>query len=426
MTPDRSDEARDLMDRLDRALPPHTRAVYENGDDPLVDAARQLAELPLPALDAEAVNRIEARIQARLHVTMPVSDAPASRHSVLRVLRLAVAACLVIFIFAVVGAAQASTSSLPGDTLYPVKRAIESGRLALVGTNDEAALRIELADRRVSEFGALLGRGDVYPRALEEASDQLWAAGRLLDAGHGDSAQLGPRIDTIAAQQAALATQAIPSASVEVQTRLQTVTGDSTVLHELYGDGTPLILDAVATEEVTREPTEAPARTATASFTPTPTATTTPSVTPTATETATVTATSTATLTLTPTATRRSVTPTRRPPSDSILPEPAATRMPTMVPQPHRYPTVTPGNSENASGQQGGAPGNSENAPGQQDNGPGNSENAPGQQDDGPGNSENAPGQQVDGPGNSENAPGQQDDGPGNSENAPGHTKTDK
>ena len=69
------------------------------------------------------------------------------------------------------------------------------------------------------------------------------------------------------------------------------------------------------------------------------------------------------------------------------------------------------------------SPGNSENAPGQDPAGPGNSENAPGQDPAGPGDSENSPGHDPAGPGNSENAPGHDPAGPGNSENAPGKFK---
>ncbi len=416
MTPDRSDESRDLMDRLDRALPPHTHTVHADGDDPLVDAARRLAEAPHVALSDAAVRRIEARVQARLAETPSLgsSDLFSHRHTLLRVLRLAVAACLVIFVLGTVSAVHASASSLPGDTLYPVKRAIESGRLAVVATSDEANLRVELAIRRVDEFRRLLARGDVYPHALEESSNQLWTAARLLDAGAGDRDRLGPQIDGVAQQQAALAAQAFPAASVEEQAQLQTVTGDSTVLHELYGDGSPISVEPAATDEPAAIPlVSSPVPSLT------PSATAPPTSTPTATMTPTVTMTATATVTATVTPTRRAITPTRRPLSDSIVPQPGATRLPTLVPHPGRFPTLTP----TAPGAQAG---NGQSAPGQQDGGPGNSENAPGQQDDGPGNSENAPGQQDDGTGNSENAPGQQDDGPGNSENAPGQTKTDK
>ncbi len=54
------------------------------------------------------------------------------------------------------GVGFASTSSLPGDTLYPVKRAIENGRLKLTrGESAKAKLEIEFAGRRKRESDAL-------------------------------------------------------------------------------------------------------------------------------------------------------------------------------------------------------------------------------------------------------------------------------
>lgn len=61
------------------------------------------------------------------------------------------------FVIALSGVAAASSGSLPGDTLYPVKRAVEQGRV-LMARNDEsrAGVYADLADRRLTETEALV------------------------------------------------------------------------------------------------------------------------------------------------------------------------------------------------------------------------------------------------------------------------------
>lgn len=76
------------------------------------------------------------------------------------------------------GAAYASGEALPGDGLYPVKRALEAARLALAFNSAEALdLRLQFANRRAAEAQALaaLGRmeeataaGESYERAMAE------------------------------------------------------------------------------------------------------------------------------------------------------------------------------------------------------------------------------------------------------------------
>ncbi len=435
MTSDRLDDARHLMDRLDRALPPHTHAIDgEHDDDPLVEAARRLAAAPPPALSPDVVDRIEARLLARLAELAPPPghSQAASRGAGGRLLRLAVAACLIFLFMGAFGMARASADSLPGDALYPVKRAIESGQLALVSQDDEAGLRVEFAERRVDEFRRLFERGTVYPQALEEATDQIGRALRLVGTGEAGGDRLDAEIRHIIEQQAALATQAIPAAPPAAQLRLESVLDENARLWADVGpEPDPAAPDA-GEPTVTVPPRASPTPTpppATAS--PTPSATPTASVTPV--PSATPSATHTATAQSSPT---RGMTPTPRPPAD-LAPEPLV--VPSRTPPGHG-PTPGLGNSPPGQGgphpgqgnngappgQQDGSPGNSGNAPGQQSDGPpGNSGNAPGQQPDGPpGNSGNAPGQQPGGPhpGQGDNGvpPGQQDGSPGNSGNAPG------
>lgn len=75
------------------------------------------------------------------------------------------------------GTVWAAQSALPGDVLYPVKRASESVRLALArDPGAKARLHLELADRRLEELRALLER-----RRAGEAVD-IGAAMRAFEA----------------------------------------------------------------------------------------------------------------------------------------------------------------------------------------------------------------------------------------------------
>lgn len=80
----------------------------------------------------------------------------------------AVASVILIFLVAGTGTVAASTSSMPDDTLYPVKLASEQVRLGLTrGDINKARVNVRLADRRVKEIVYLANRGD--SRRLERA-----------------------------------------------------------------------------------------------------------------------------------------------------------------------------------------------------------------------------------------------------------------
>lgn len=80
----------------------------------------------------------------------------------------AVASVILIFLIAGTGTVAASTSSMPDDTLYPVKLATEQVRLGLSrGDIKKARVNVGLADRRVKEIVYLAKKGD--SRRLERA-----------------------------------------------------------------------------------------------------------------------------------------------------------------------------------------------------------------------------------------------------------------
>ena len=309
-----SDDIHDLMERLDRAIPPHTPTVNGDDADPLVVVARRLAQGPEVRLSEAAINRIEGRLRQRVtaqHRTnhrRPVSLTP--RRTWMTIARYAAAALLVV-ILAVTGLTSVSADSLPGDQLYPVKRAVEDVRLALAPANSEPGLRIDFAGRRLDEFQTLLlDRREFYPRALEEASDELNRVLDLLADGHGDRAELDPRLVMLARRQAKLVERATPLVkSAHHRQQLAAVTAENQAVQQrLAAEGT--------VPDFTPDVSEPPAPTPTAAPTVTPTLT--PS--PTATPTATATPTPTPTLTGTPNLREASTGATRTPPGHGATP----------------------------------------------------------------------------------------------------------
>lgn len=363
-------ETRDLMDRLDQAVPPNTKAVDGAEGDPLVDAARRLAQAPDVRLPNVSLNRIEAKLRAHtreLHAASAAAQpAPSTSRQPFpdlsrrvtrpkwqrtgRLWRYAAAACLA-FILTVSGLTRASASSLPGDHLYPLKRAVEAQRLALVTDDNEPDLRVELAGRRVKEFDRLLSRDRVYPRALEEAAGHMaWTIDLLTD-GHGSWATAGPRMIHLVDLESLLITRAMYITSPEVQARLAAVAARNDEMRQLIkaklspsSDGEPPTDPAVEPDATPTETgTPAPSYTATPSPTATPSVTPTPSLTP---------------------------TPTR------TTPAPSATYQPTTAPEAYGTPTRTPPGH-------GPTPGLGDSPPGQGGDNPGvgNSGQPPGQED---------------------------------------------
>jgi hypothetical protein len=105
-----------------------------------------------------------------------------SRLSLPVILRPAFAAAA-IFVLVLAGATSAAASSLPGDTLYPVKRATEDVRLAL--TFDDVArtqLLSELTDRRLEELAEIVKRRPASaPTATQEYADAVNNFANALD-----------------------------------------------------------------------------------------------------------------------------------------------------------------------------------------------------------------------------------------------------
>jgi hypothetical protein len=165
--------------------------------------------------------------------------------------RLAVAAWSILLVFALVlassGTVYASAGALPGDTLYPVKLAVEDARLFVAADDDEVLLQIEFLDRRMDEMERLaaLGRENDLEQASDAFSSSVSAAARSLDTLEGKSNQ---------PEQAALLENALLShterltvlletapeqARPGLQRALENASRGSQVLHDLFPGGFP-------------------------------------------------------------------------------------------------------------------------------------------------------------------------------------------
>ncbi len=295
---------------------------------PLLEMALLTARLKSPRLPEARVAALETRLRAQMR--------PQRRPAAAGISRLA-AGLLLGFLLAFgsgAGLVAASSSSLPGDPLYGIKRLWEVIVLALsplFGQLDDAWLAV--AETRLDEVQALHEQGRLTSAALDDLAEAARQAARLADA------------DTLPRTAAYLET---------VQVALRDLTpppGGEAALQTLFATTLP-----IAPTSAPVAVTAAPAPTLTPSTTPTlePTATTAPTDTPIYTPTATLTRTPTpsrtptATLTLTftptptasPTATWTPLPLPGQPTLQSVITEPAPGQPLAATPTPANLPTL--------------------------------------------------------------------------------------
>jgi len=147
---------------------------------------RPLLTAALKAHDSGAPLRIpaSAQIDSRTRFLAEANRLQKKQPGFLPHLRFAGAAALVVFIFIVglFGTGLASAKAVPGEALYPVKRAVERAQLAL--TIDQVTrlnLEEEFDRRRVSETETLTKAGSLesvtLAGPLNESTDQTWTVG---------------------------------------------------------------------------------------------------------------------------------------------------------------------------------------------------------------------------------------------------------
>jgi hypothetical protein len=224
---------------------------------------------------------------------------------------MAAAAVLVAVIF---GVGPAIAGSVPGDWLYPAKRAVERGELAFARiAGDESDVLLWQAERRLKEAQALLDDGEYDLDLLADVLNNVERAAAALPDDSGARAQfmvdvgqmmgpLGEAIETSVTRRlgelAAGGQRFVPGPVMTPGPAAPTAQMPVAQPTESPATATPTeTASATATATATDTLTATPSATATASATGTSTAT------PTRTATATVTASPTATVTGTTTAT---------------------------------------------------------------------------------------------------------------------------
>jgi len=111
-----------------------------------------------------------------------------NRQNKLRLAPLFAGLLLVLLIVSSVGTAAASALALPGDILYPIKRAQEDIRLTItVNESSQARLRLEFAGRRIDEAATLLkeNRLSEIDQALVDYNNQIQSELKFLNQENG-------------------------------------------------------------------------------------------------------------------------------------------------------------------------------------------------------------------------------------------------
>lgn len=281
----------DLADQLDVRIPPGQTGFvpHPNGDDPLIEAALQLTQARHPQLSAQSMQRI--------HQQMLAAQSAQQRRFFRPTTYMLAAACMILVLLFV---NPLIADSLPGDTLYPAKRAFERVELAAARlVQNDVPVRLKHAERRVDEAVVLVDAGQFDTELVDEALQQVSQVAAAVEpediqAIQNQVQQINSQLDYVvaAAQAENLAAE---STLAEMTTRIQRVRETNPVLF------------AVPQQPVT-PPDETP--------TPTPTAT----LTVPASVTATVTAGSSPTWTPTTAPTMTTV------PDTSVTPQPQQTR----------------------------------------------------------------------------------------------------
>ncbi|CAM3153375.1 DUF5667 domain-containing protein [Nocardioides dubius] len=157
-------------------------------DADLLELVGTLRAMPAPAPRPEFVSALRAELMAEAEVALsetsrklalPASSSPRKRDR-----KVAVAAGAIALIGVTSSMAVASQSALPGDALYPIKRALEGATTTLqVNDGAKADQLLDNANSRLSEVKRLSARSDrsaQVPATLREFNEQSDSAADLL------------------------------------------------------------------------------------------------------------------------------------------------------------------------------------------------------------------------------------------------------
>jgi len=144
---------------------------------PILRVVARVQPLPLSPLNPDRRAQAKARLLERADQLASQHKRVVTKGSISRPgwLRLMPAAVVLVMIcsFVGLGVTAAAADSLPGDILYPIKRASEQVTSALTSAADQPEMHIQFAQRRLGEFEALSARGDFNEDLVTEASAEI-------------------------------------------------------------------------------------------------------------------------------------------------------------------------------------------------------------------------------------------------------------
>ncbi len=296
---------------------------------PALHIALLTSRLKSPELAGDKVDALEARLQAQMNASKPgnIIHLPVIPVAVSRMVA-TVAIVVLLALGSGAGLVAASSDSLPGDTLYGIKRLWEAIVLVIMSLTDQFdGFTLQLAEVRLDEVKKL----DELSRLNQSALVDLYSATAKAISNADSASEQTELADYMEEAQGALEDIEVPTGAESVY---QDVVNLMTPVLRADGSLQPPASDLPPSLSATITPTPTATMTSTATDTPTL------SPTPTATYTDTPTATNTATSR--PTSTPRiPPTPTRTPsPSPTRTPSPTLTLTPTSTWTPLPIPTV--------------------------------------------------------------------------------------
>jgi hypothetical protein len=255
---------------------------------PFLNTAVQLTTLaPQPSLAAKQQSQQAFLAHAASLKTEPIQPSPWYR---LRRLLLPLVSLAVVLILFSTAAVFVSTSAIPGDALYPVKRLVEDIRLNQTNNPETAVALVEqYRQERIREVQALLRTGRsaevTFDGEIEAIQPEEWmvaAINVMLDAE--TSVEGRPQVGELARVNGRTEDGVLTASTIEVLT-----SSPDPPEPEPTALPTQIILPTETatatvrpTNQPTKEPTPEPTPSQTATPTPWPTATITPSPLPTA------------------------------------------------------------------------------------------------------------------------------------------------
>jgi len=201
------------------------------------EQAVELEPLLRAALSIEEVSSIEPRPEFRQAAKARLLSALAAKEKKRerRLLplwswqrRWAVAVAMILALFlAGGGTVMASSDSLPGDRLYPVKMATEKVRAFFTfGDEAKANLHMEFAERRVKEIESLAERGrDISESVLKVMHDETDWVIRLLDRNEPLRKKLAVKLQGLTSNQKEVLQSLIELAPRKTEMRLREALG---------------------------------------------------------------------------------------------------------------------------------------------------------------------------------------------------------